>query len=297
LRRAGRLGTFAAQSTQEDLALIPNHPTSTTRLSALIAALAATCAAIALVAAPAEAKRLAALSKSDPHLDRLPPFHPNCRYALLPAHVSFEQMEAAPGRGPDVDSPAGSTEIGLTPYRGTGTATGEDYYSTPRFKGFERKVQRQAKSLGLGYDGMKRARGVWAGGGEPSTVIGVRGERSQVRGFMDLMGSEFNQDAVISWERDPEGPHLKYRSTHPLLATDDAIEQAIAKVSEELPEDEQIQGATRGPEGHLEIIDLSGTLPRAIAALSAELEATFGYRRGRGELRFKGDNYPGGGRG
>jgi hypothetical protein len=114
---------------------------------------------------------------------------------------------------------------------------------------------------------------------------------------MDLMGSEFNQDAVISWERDPEGPHLKYRSTHPLLATDDAIEQAIAKVSEELPEDEQIQGATRGPEGHLEIIDLSGTLPRAIAALSAELEATFGYRRGRGELRFKGDNYPGGGRG
>jgi hypothetical protein len=248
--------------------LTPNHPTSKTGLSAPIAALAAACAAIALVAAPAEAKRLAALSKTYPHLD--------C---------------------PDVESPPDSTEIGLTPYRGTGKATGEGYYSTPRFKGFERKVQRQAKSLGLGYEGIKRARGVWAGGGEPSTVIGVRGERSQVRKLMDLMGSEFNQDAVISWEQNFEGPHLKYRSTHPLLATDDAIEQAMAKVNSKLPEDEQIQGATRGPDGHLEIIDLSGTLPRAIAALSAELGATFRYRRGRGELRFKGDNYPGGGRG
>jgi hypothetical protein len=248
--------------------LIPNHPTSKTTLSAPIAALAAACAAIALVAAPAEAKRLAAFSKTYPHHDR-----------------------------PDVESPADSTEIGLTPYRGTGTATCEGYYSTPRFKGFERKVQRQAKLLGLGYDGMKRARGVWAGGGEPSTVIGVRGERSQVRKLMDLMGSEFNQDAVISWEQNFEGPHLKYRSTHPLLATDDAIEQAMAKVNSKLPEDEQIQGATRGPDGHLEIIDLSGTLPRAIAALSAELGATFRYRKGRGELRFKGDNYPGGGRG
>lgn len=43
---------------------------------------------------------LTGTSKNYPHLDRLPPFHPNCRHVLLPARVSFEQMEAALGLGP-----------------------------------------------------------------------------------------------------------------------------------------------------------------------------------------------------
>lgn len=35
-----------------------------------------------------------------PVLDKLPPFHPNCRHVLLPSGVNFEQMEKALGLGP-----------------------------------------------------------------------------------------------------------------------------------------------------------------------------------------------------
>jgi hypothetical protein len=41
-----------------------------------------------------------------PHLDRLPPFHPNCRHVLLPAPATFEEIEKELGLAPPESFPA-----------------------------------------------------------------------------------------------------------------------------------------------------------------------------------------------
>lgn len=57
---------------------------------------------------PFEGKRFSLTDAGTaPLLEKLPPFHPNCRHVLTPARTTFEEMEAALGLGPreDADKP------------------------------------------------------------------------------------------------------------------------------------------------------------------------------------------------
>ena len=184
-----------------------------------------------------------------------------------------------------------AVDVGITPFRGKGNAAGIDYYETSRYKGFERRVYEEAHELGLGVEGFEKARGVWAGGGEPAAKIKLRGPAADVSAFMAHLGREFNQDAVIAWHDDPEGPDLRHRTDEPVDVDDETIEEAIALVNTGIPESQKIQGAARGPDGHLEIIDKGKAATVQIRRLAARLDVAFHYSRGSGELRFKGSDY------
>jgi hypothetical protein len=55
---------------------------------------------------PFEGKRFSLTDAGTaPLLEKLPPFHPNCRHVLTPARTTFEEMEAALGLGPNLEAP------------------------------------------------------------------------------------------------------------------------------------------------------------------------------------------------
>lgn len=184
-------------------------------------------------------------------------------------------------------------EIGVTPYRGAGKTKGADYFETTRYKGFERAVPEEAKAASVEFVSIERGRGVWAGGGEPSTKVRVRGGEQGVHRLMDSLGRRYQQDAVISWRSHPNGPHRRYVSEPVAPSALDKIEDAIAEVNKAVVADDRIQGATVTPDGRVEIIDLARTAgsTRAVIALAERLNLRIRYDEGRGELRFRGDDY------
>ena len=205
--------------------------------------------------------------------------------------LAFDPGQPRDQRGRWRKAPGGVEQVGVTPFRGRGKSDDQDYFNTPRYKGFERKLQAEADDLGLEMIGIERGRGVWAGGGEPTARVRLKGEHERVVELMDRMGAAYNQDAVISWRKDSDGDDRRYRSTVPVETTDSAIERAIADVNQAVPAEHQIQGATRGPDGVLEILDLGNQAAGTVEALADDLDLTFRYAQGRGELRFKGEDY------
>lgn len=220
-----------------------------------------------------------------PRLPRLPPFHPNCRHVLVPARQNFLELEAALGLGPSEEA-----EIGVTPFRDAADEQ-RGFYESGRYVGFEKAIGEEAKLAGIKVDNTERARGIWAGGGEPSAKVTVEGNPVNVRKFMDRMGARFEQDAVIRWTRDPKGHDRKYRSKAPIEISDAMIEAAVSEVNKSAKEGAEIQGATRGPDGHLEILDLGNVARDTIIAFRRLTGITFGYSRGNGDLRFDGTHY------
>ncbi|MSO42339.1 MAG: hypothetical protein EXQ70_10680 [Solirubrobacterales bacterium] len=95
------------------------------------------------------------------------------------------------------DAGDAEVEVGVTPFRGAGTSTGDDYFQTTRYKGFEAAVREETAAAGVKLVEIQRSRGVWDGGGEPSVKLRLKGDPLDVRKVMDALGHRFNQDAVV----------------------------------------------------------------------------------------------------
>lgn len=187
---------------------------------------------------------------------------------------------------------ARTSHLGVTPYRGAGKSHDTDYYATTRFKGFEADARRLAAEHGLKITGFKRVRGVWQGGGEPSTVLSLHSKLpfdehdAAVAEVMDALGSKYNQDGVIRFRSDSEGKSLRYHSRG-------KVDQK--RVTELLDSGEypMIFGATFLPDGRLEIINLDAnpdTHDQALA-LAVALGGEFRYTRGNADLRSIEEDY------
>lgn len=184
-------------------------------------------------------------------------------------------------------------EVGITPYREGGTATGKAYYATTRYKGFEHSLPMMAAKRGLHYHTLDRVGGVWAGGDEPSAQVRVTGDREKVISFMDAAGSRYNQDAVIAFTSKDDGPSTRYLSEPGSRSLTNAeVAKAIETVNKDKPEAEQVQGATVHADGRLELLDLEDTATETILELMKKLGVVLRYDEGEAFLRFKGSDYP-----
>lgn len=207
------------------------------------------------------------------------------------ATVGFERLHPRGRAGKFIEkfsTGMPDTVLGVTPYRGAGSAHGDDYYDTPRYKGFENDVFRFADEEGVEVRAVDKVRGVWQGGGEPSASVVLRGDDDKVRKVMDRLGSKYNQDGVISFKGRGKGNSYRYRSKGKIDPA--KLEKAL------LDGDRfgEIAGATILPDGSLEIINIDGDL--AVAKQASDLFALLGvkyrYNRGDAQLRFIEEDYP-----
>lgn len=180
------------------------------------------------------------------------------------------------------------TVLGVTPFRGAGSAKGDDYYDTPRYKGFENDVFKFADEEGVEVRAVDKVRGVWQGGGEPSASVVLRGDDDKVRKVMDRLGSKYNQDGVISFKKNSKGDSYRYQSKGKV--DPDKLEEAL------LDGDRfgEIAGATILPDGGLEIINIDGSpeVAAQVIDLFTLLGVDFRYSRGDAQLRFIEEDYP-----
>lgn len=195
-----------------------------------------------------------------------------------PGHV---HATVIPSRSEEPPEKPSETVLGVTPYRGKGEATGDDYYETTRYRGFENDIAAFAKEEGVALGGIDRVRGVWSGGGEPSAQVHVTGDTDAVQRVMDKLGVKYNQDAVLSFKRDSKGTSTRFLSKSPVDPA--AVEKAMA--NSELP------GATIRADGRLEVLAIDGEGGHHATDLFEALGAPFDYDYGHGELRFKGSEY------
>lgn len=178
----------------------------------------------------------------------------------------------------------GVTSLGVTPFRGKGQAKGNDFYNTTRYKGFENNARRIAETHGATVEKIDRVRGIWAGGGEPSAQVDIKGGAKEINAVMDELGRRYNQDAVLAFRSNPKGKSVRYLSAEPVEAN--RVTEAMSRV--------KLPGATILPDGRLEIIDLDDSQVDDVAKVADYLDTDLEYDMGDGELRFKGEHYPAG---
>lgn len=177
--------------------------------------------------------------------------------------------------------PAGATIIGVTPNRGPAREQlGElqPYFSTSRFKGFERHAREDAPD-GVSVTGVHRCAGFWEGSLEPSAQVTVKGGSSETKAFATGLGKRYNQDGVVAFTPRKGGSQRLYRwqVSDPTLAV-----QAL--------KDAGVMGATvRG--NRVEVIDLFGSEGEKMAGLSTLLGHRGQVVRGDGWLWEKGTDY------
>lgn len=192
---------------------------------------------------------------------------------------AFEQLHPRDRYGRFTDKP--DFDIGVTPYRGAGRSHGAAYYNTTRWKGFERAVPRVAEQTGVVFQSLQPARGVWAGGGEPSAQVHVAGAPDRVQHLMDELGGMYDQDAVIGFRPCKPCPSVRYVSAETVAP--ERAEQALREV--DLP------GGTITEDGHLELIDTEDSQFDQVASLADTLDINFKVEKGDGFLRFAGQDY------
>lgn len=120
-----------------------------------------------------------------------------------------------PSKHPHV--PAGSrkggqwaAKVGVTAFRpGDDPAT---FYDTEKAREFERHVHNAAIENGVTIDSADRVQGYWQGEQEPSYALDVHDGEEGVRAFSEDLRSEWNQDAVVLFAPDRDGPHLAYKA-------------------------------------------------------------------------------------
>lgn len=180
-----------------------------------------------------------------------------------------------------------SVTLGVTPYRGAGKASGQDYYETTRYKGFVNDIQEFSKEEGVRVQSVERVRGVWRGGGEPSSAVTLFGDDESVQRVMDRLGTKYNQDGVLSFRPSGGGDSFRYRSAEKIDPA--ALEEAMLD-----DRFSSIAGATILPDGRVEFVNIGGDeeVNIQIERLAEELGIEIGYDVGHAGLRLIEEDYP-----
>ncbi len=79
------------------------------------------------------------------------------------------------------------------------------YFSSTRFKGFERQVVKVAAQMNVQVIEEVHAAGVWEGNLEPAASITVQGADEDIAGLAKWLGSRYYQDSVMVFTPHAEG--------------------------------------------------------------------------------------------
>lgn len=176
-------------------------------------------------------------------------------------------------------------ELGVTPFRGRGKATGDDYYATSRYKGFENELRRKAAAEHVEVHEVEHVGGVWDGGSEPSARVVLRDGDDAVHRVMDHLGAKYNQDAVLRFKPGLASPGTggggRYRSETPV--DPELVGKALHEAG--------LGGATQLSDGRVQVVDMDGSDVEKVRKFVGRTGAKFVYTAGHGELRFKGQHY------
>ncbi len=95
--------------------------------------------------------------------------------------------------------------FGITPYRGRPLARAEaisEYYETPRYKGFVRRLEREARVAGVVLVSFEQAAGIWQGSLEPAVSLELEGDVAALHQLAEQLRKRYNQDAVMLFVAD-----------------------------------------------------------------------------------------------
>jgi hypothetical protein len=170
--------------------------------------------------------------------------------------------------------------MGITPYRGSRITSGQDYFQTTRYKGFENYLQRTALQHNIRVERLERVEGLWEGKSEPALSIWLYGKPEDVIELADDLGARYNQSAVLLFEPDDEAEGFIYRITLPSwpLILDSLAEHGIS-------------GGRLMASSDVAIADPDGSLAQQVIAIAQTLGATLTYSRGHVILREKNVHY------
>lgn len=187
--------------------------------------------------------------------------------ALMPAEPEAVKVQ-----------PAGTTEVGVTPFRGKPfkkTKELSPYYETTRAKGFMSDVEdlHAAKEIPVRVQEIQPTAGVWEGDLEPSFGLKLEGDQAYVRSAAATLGKKYNQDAVALFSPATGGPGRKYT----LRGVGD-VDRAVSMLRRH-----GISGATAEGE-HLVIYDMDNSLRAGILSLAKDLGTKASVRRGNIEF-------------
>jgi hypothetical protein len=101
-------------------------------------------------------------------------------------------------------------KVGVTPYRPEDDPAG--FYDTDKAREFERSVDQFAAENGVTVDAGDRVQGFWQGEQEPSYALDVHDGEAGVNAFAADLRAEWDQDAVMLFSPDRDGPDLAYRA-------------------------------------------------------------------------------------
>jgi hypothetical protein len=173
--------------------------------------------------------------------------------------------------------------MGITPYRGSRTSAGQDYFRTTRYKGFENYLKRAAEKRGIRVTYSERTEGVWGGVPEPAASIWLTGDLEHIIDLADELGARYNQSAVLLFAPDDESEGFIYRIK--LLAGQerDVVMDVLVEHG--------FAGARLLASDTIEIADPDGRLVNQVLAVTQALGATLTYSRGHVILREKNVHY------
>lgn len=175
--------------------------------------------------------------------------------------------------------------IGITPYRGSGSTSGPDYFKTSRYKGFENYLRRACTRFGITIEQIEHLQGVWEGKIEPATSVWITGERERIITLADDLGARYNQSAVLLFEPDDEAEGFIYQVVPGADESRDAIITSLSK--------HRISGGRLVASGNIEIADPDGSLAGKVIALAQSLNGVLTYSRGHVILREQNVHYGG----
>lgn len=114
---------------------------------------------------------------------------------------------------------AEAASLGITPYTGNGLRlieAGPDssYYSTDRYKDFDRALVESARAHDVTVIDNQRSTGIYQHKGEPSTALRVHGVRHAIESIAREVGQAYEQYAVRIIYAPGTGEHTVY--TYPI---------------------------------------------------------------------------------
>lgn len=182
-----------------------------------------------------------------------------------------DQPRDPQGKWRRIGVPAAPSQMFVTPARSE-RADAEAYYRSPRYRQFRADVRRQAKDLGVTIDGEAQTQGIWSDTPEPSATYTLH-DGEAIDRLAARIGRHWNQDAVLNFTPDDDGPDAEWHFQDAGRANDS---KAILKAAE----DNGLFGATRNGSDIVVIAgpDMGGEDEAALRQFGEQLGASEAFR-------------------
>lgn len=122
------------------------------------------------------------------------------------------------------------TDILITSYRGPSVADTSAYFSSKAGKDFERELQSDDdERYCLQAPQLEKATGLWQGTVEPSYWIHANARPTEAEAYAAEHAKKHQQDAVLVFESEPDGPDAEYVFTWPQAPAIGVVFDALKK--------------------------------------------------------------------